>query len=152
MSPCLYSSCPVRPAKLRRITSTESSLKAGEVQLKRSGSSQPFSSSQCLIAAPKTRKKGMSEIQHRIHAFPAASPQQESSAPASLKEQHWQVMGMACNTPGLSSCFAAVQPIPPLVCIPSASCCHPLPPGAGFLHVLQGCTRPGAITQNCKEE
>lgn len=45
----------------------ESSLKAGEVQLKRSGSSQPFSSSQCLTAAPKTRRKGTSDIQHKIH-------------------------------------------------------------------------------------
>lgn len=38
----------------------ESSLKAGEVQLKRSGSSQPFSSSQCLTAEPETRRKSKS--------------------------------------------------------------------------------------------
>lgn len=45
--------------RAERITSMDSSLKAGEVQLKRSGSSQPFSSSQCLMAAPKTRRKGL---------------------------------------------------------------------------------------------
>jgi len=111
----------------------ESSLKAGEVQLKRSGSSQPFSSSQCLMAAPKTGRKGTSEIQHRICAFPTAYPQQGPSAPANPKEQHQQLMGRACNIPGLSSCFAPVQPIPPLVSITSASCSCPLPPGAGFL-------------------
>lgn len=130
----------------------ESSLKAGEVQLKRSGSSQPFSSSQCLTAAPKTQRKGLSEIQHRIHGSPIASPQQGPSAPANPKEQHQQVMGRACNTPRLSSCFAPGQPIPPLVCITSASCCCPPSPGAGFLCVLLACITPGAIAQNCKEE
>lgn len=130
----------------------ESSLKAGEVQLKRSGSSQPFSSSQCLTAAPKSGRKGVSEIQHRIRGSPAASPQQGPSAPANPKGQHQQMMGRACNTPGPSSCFASVQPVPPLVCITSASCCCTLPPGAGFLCMLLGCITPGAITQNCKEE
>lgn len=130
----------------------ESSLKAGEVQLKRSGSSQPFSSSQCLMAAPKTRRKGVSEIQQGIHGSPAACPQQGLSVPVNPEEQHQQAMGRACNTPGPSSCFAPVQPILPLVCITSASCCHPLPPRAGFLCVLLGCITPGAITQNCKEE
>lgn len=43
------------------ITRMESSLKAGEVQLKRSGSSQPFSSSQCLTAAPEAGRKRASK-------------------------------------------------------------------------------------------
>lgn len=43
------------------ITRMESSLKAGEVQLKRSGSSQPFSSSQCLTAAPEAGRKSASK-------------------------------------------------------------------------------------------
>lgn len=66
----------------------DNSLKAGEVQLKRSGSSQPFSSSQCLMAAPKTRRKGLLEIQHKRHGCPDASSQQRSSAPANPKEWH----------------------------------------------------------------
>ena len=94
----------------------------------------------------------MSEIQHRIHVSPAASPSVGPSAPANTKEQHQQVMGRAYNTPGPSSCFALLQPIAPLVCITSASCGCPLPPGAGFLCVLLGCITPSAITQNCKEE
>lgn len=94
----------------------------------------------------------MSEIQQGIHGSPAACPQQGLSVPVNPEEQHQQAMGRACNTPGPSSCFAPVQPILPLVCITSASCCHPLPPRAGFLCVLLGCITPGAITQNCKEE
>lgn len=62
---------PCQGCRAERITSTDSSLKAGEVQLKRSGSSQPFSSSQCLMAAPKTRRKGLLEIQHRRHGCSA---------------------------------------------------------------------------------
>lgn len=64
----------------------ESSLKAGDVQLKRSGSSQPFSSSQCLTAAPRARRKGMLEVQHRIDAFLLHPPPQGLSAPPNPNE------------------------------------------------------------------
>lgn len=109
------------------ITRMESSLKAGEVQLKRSGSSQPFSSSQCLTAAPEAGRKRASEGAGHA-APPTFIPPKQNSAPGNPQEQHQRVMGKACGTPELSSCCA---PASPLVCITSASCCQPLSPGAG---------------------
>lgn len=58
-------------------------------------------------------------------------------------------MGRACGTPELSSCCA---PASPLVCITSASCCHPslweLVPRVA----PTACTAAGTTTQGCKEQ
>lgn len=86
----------------------ESSLKAGEVQLKRSGSSQPFSSSQCLTAAPKTKKKGMSEIQHGIHGSPAAPPSRDP-----LHQQHRQARAGPVTPQGCPAALHQCNPFHP---------------------------------------
>lgn len=89
---------PTRHVNREMFTNAESSLKAGEVQLKRSGSSQPLSSSQCRTAAPGSWEEGQSEkCGDELHGCPGNKTVRTTAAPLQGRVTK-QITGKSTNT------------------------------------------------------